>query len=232
MTAEPAGRALLSIHDVMPETLDRVEAVLGLCRDRGIPPLTLLVVPGRAWHADEIERLRAWARAGHELAAHGWFHEIERFGGLWHRLHGLLLSRRVAEHLSLSPEDVLALMQRAHGWFAEHDLPPPQLYVPPAWALGRLPGDAAQRLPFRRIEVLSGIIEVPDWRLTRMPLAGFEADTSLRAAGLSLFNRQQWRLARRRDLPLRIGIHPNDLQLRLADSLQQMLAAPFRYEAY
>lgn len=232
MHVESACRALLSIHDVMPETLDRVDALLALCRAEGTPPPTLLVVPGRAWTAADLERLNAWSREGHALAAHGWFHEIKHFGGLWHRLHGLLISRRVAEHLALNPEERLTLMLRAHAWFAEHDLPAPQLYVPPAWALGRLPPDAAQRLPYRRIEVLSGLIDVSSWRLLKMPLAGFEADTALRAGLLSVFNRQQWRQAARRDRALRIGLHPDDLQLRLAGQLRTMLRAPFAYEAY
>ena len=90
MTGVDAGlapiRALVSIHDVMPETLDRVRGLLARCADINPGPVTLLVVPGRTWDAAGIDQLRAWQAAGHNLAGHGWLHHVERFGGLAHRL--------------------------------------------------------------------------------------------------------------------------------------------------
>ncbi|MFO8026638.1 MAG: DUF2334 domain-containing protein [Opitutales bacterium] len=68
-------KAFLSIHDVMPHTLERVERILYWLKARDVPPVTLLVVPGRPWEAPQIERLRQLAATGHELAAHGWHHE-------------------------------------------------------------------------------------------------------------------------------------------------------------
>ena len=224
--------ALLSIHDVMPETLDRVERILELCEAAGTPPVTLLVVPGRAWQAEDIDRLRTWQQAGHELAAHGWHHRIPHYGGVYHRLHSAVLSRNVAEHLALSPEDVVALMTRSHAWFARHGLPAPSLYVPPAWALGRLPAGAFSRLPFARIEVLRGLIELPAGRLEALPLVGFEADTAWRAAVLGGWNRLQQRRARARRRPLRIGIHPDDPDLRLGQQLRELLRSPLDFRPY
>lgn len=228
----PLTPALLSIHDVMPETLDRVERILDFCETADAGPVTLLVVPGRAWQANDIDRLRSWQQAGHELAAHGWHHRIPRYGGVYHQLHAALLSRNVAEHLALRPEEVEALMGRSQAWFATHDLPAPSLYVPPAWALGRLPAGAFSRLPFARIEVLRGLIELPAGRLDPLPLVGFEADTAWRAAILGGWNRLQQRRARMRRRPLRIGIHPDDPDLRLGRDLRELLGSPFDFRAY
>lgn len=44
-----AVRALVSVHDVMPETLERVQRILDLCAAINPVPLTLLVVPGLGW---------------------------------------------------------------------------------------------------------------------------------------------------------------------------------------
>ncbi len=225
-------RALLSIHDVMPETLERVEAILDFCARQGIPPLTLLVVPGRDWQPAALARLHELAERGHTLAAHGWHHRIPRFGGLYHRLHAAVISRNVAEHLALDPEDVLALMQRSHQWFIDHGLPAPSLYVPPAWALGRLPADGLERLPYRQIEVTRGLLEVATGRLHPLPLVGFEADTPTRALALRTFNAVQRRRARHGRRPLRIGIHPDDFQLGLADSLERLLQSPLEFIPY
>ena len=124
------------MHDVMPETLSLVEDFLAFCSTHAIPPMTLLVVPGCDWRDEQLDRLRDLAGLGHELAAHGWLHRVGTPQSLYHRLHSTLLSRNVAEHLALDGESILALMRRSHAWFAEHDLPAPSLYVPPAWALG------------------------------------------------------------------------------------------------
>ncbi|MDZ7753168.1 MAG: polysaccharide deacetylase family protein [Gammaproteobacteria bacterium] len=229
---DSAGRpaAVVSVHDVMPETLGRVEAVLALAEGLGVPPPTLLVVPGRRWEDDPLRRLGRLAAAGYPLAAHGWSHRVECFGGFYHRLHGAVVSRDVAEHLALDGAGVCALMCRSYGWFAAHGLPSPTLYVPPAWALGPLAAAQRQRLPFAHIEVARGVVEVASGRLRPLPLAGFEADTPLRAAFLRSWNRAQVALAHRR--PLRIGIHPRDLELPLSDQLRALLQRDFRFLSY
>ena len=110
-------RAYLSVHDVMPHTLDRVRALLGGPLSRfpaGHVPL--LVVPGREWNEADLAQLRDWQAAGHPLAGHGWMHRVERYGGWRHRVHAALISRDVAEHLALEAEGILDLMCRCHAW--------------------------------------------------------------------------------------------------------------------
>ncbi|HSM28525.1 MAG TPA: polysaccharide deacetylase family protein [Thioalkalivibrio sp.] len=225
-------RVILSIHDVMPESMDRVEAILAFCAAQGIPPMTLLVVPGRLWQAAQLRRLRSLADQGYTLAAHGWSHRIERFGGIHHRLHAALISRHAGEHLALTGEGVVDLMHRAHGWFADNELPPPDLYVPPAWALGRLPAQAARELPYTRIEVLRGVLAPASGQVEALPLVGFEADTWVRAQWLRGWNRWQLALGRRTGRPVRIGIHPEDFELRLGEALRALLQRPFRFVDY
>jgi predicted deacetylase len=218
------AKAFLSLHDVMPETFDRVRQVISFLAARRIPPLTLLVVPGREWSASQLEQLHKWSEAGHPLAAHGWIHESQPPRSLHHRLHSALLSRRVAEHLSLKGPGIVALMRRSQEWFVLQGLPQPSLYVPPAWALGPVARPLLQTLDLRWVESTRGFLHLQSGQYKVLPLVGYEADTAGRATFLRLWNRFQVEIARRSGRPLRISVHPHDLQLRLAGSLQRLLA--------
>ncbi len=225
-------QALISVHDVMPETLARVNDLVVELQSCGHRAITLLVVPGRCWGTRGIHQLAAWQDAGIELAAHGWRHEAAEVRTPFHRLHAALISRRAAEHLALDPDNIAALMQAAHDWFVDHDLAPPRSYVPPAWALGRIDSERLKRLPYRRIEVTRGFFDIASATLQPLPLTGFEADTALRARFLRCWNRIQLEHAYRTGRPLRIGIHPDDPQLRLAVDLQGMLKMDWRSTCY
>jgi len=214
---------IVSIHDVMPETLDDVEAISAELDSAGWPPATLLVVPGRGWRSRDMERLRRFAMRGHALAGHGWTHRVPRIRGLRHRLHSLLLSRRAAEHYALDELGIRTLIQRCRRWFDVNGLPAPTLYVPPAWALGRTRAARLAGLGFRYIETLSGFYDCDRHRQIRIPVLGFEADTRLRAAALRASNGINRRVARRA-AAVRVSIHPADLRLRLADDLRALIA--------
>lgn len=222
MPSAEGVRALVSVHDVMPETLGRVQRVLDLCAALNPGPLTLLVVPGLGWNPADIERLRAWQSQGHRLAGHGWVHQVERFGGLGHRLHGLLISRRVAEHLALDALGIAHLIRRCHAWFIDQGLGPPDLYVPPAWALGSIGPRDLTALPFARYEVLTGVRDAASARLRPVPLLGYEADTPARAPLIRLWNGLNRRLAQGHGW-LRIAIHPRDPELYLGPDLTRDL---------
>lgn len=209
----------VSVHDVMPETLAEVEHALAILEQLGVRPVTLLIVPGRDWSAPAIARLRALVRAGHILAAHGWHHQAERIGGLYHRLHGLLLSRRVAEHLALDADGILALLARSHAWFVEQGFDPPALYVPPAWAMGAI---SRARLsaagPFDQYEFFGGFFNARTGIWRSSPLLGYEADSWARVLPLRLWNALN-RARASSDSLLRIGIHPHDFNHALAADL-------------
>ncbi len=218
-------RAIVSIHDVMPETLEPVGRILDVLAAAGASPVTLLIVPGRDWSDREIDLLRSWESAGCILAGHGWVHEVSERKTLFHQLHGRLLSRMVAEHLSLDRSAARALVRRCRDWFDEQNLTPPELYVPPAWAMGPLSRRDLDDLPFKRYETARGVYVTCENRFFRLPLVGFEADVSVRAALLRPWNRINVAVARARDLPLRVAIHPFDLDLKLGGDIRALLSA-------
>jgi uncharacterized protein len=220
-------RALLSIHDVMPATRPAVVSLLAQLY-LSVPTLrpsdiTLLVVPGTGWGDGDLLWLHRLARAGHPLAGHGWCHRAPDRRTLWHRLHGMVLSRDAAEHLSRPEHELAALMLRCHAWFAQQDLAAGPLYVPPAWAVGRIGKTALASMPFLLLEDLAGIRLLRQQQHIRLPLAGYEADTDLRAGLLSVNNAAQFHLAKITDRPLRFGLHPFDAGHRLGDRLIQDL---------
>jgi predicted deacetylase len=230
---------LVSIHDLMPHTLERVERILEWLQRLGVPPVTLLVVPGCPWQPWQLERLRELAAEGHHLAAHGWVHTT-RPRRLYHRLHAALISRRVAEHLDLDSAGILQLLRRSGQWFSENGLPSPQLYVPPAWALGSVRRDDLVRAPFAMIETLRGILHLKATTgsaaekvsFQPLPLTGYEADTHLRSYFLRNWNARQCARSVRQQQPLRISIHPDDLELRLANQLEAHIRAQDAFVPY
>lgn len=221
--------------------MDRVESILRWLDELGLPPITLLVVPGKAWSQEQIDRLRHLADSGFVLAAHGWSHHATP-RRLRHRLHAAFISRNVAEHLALDSAGILALLHRSHDWFAANQLPPPTLYVPPAWALGPIQSSDLANSPFHLVETTCGLLRLRGsgardsaggkHRLERLPLTGYEADTVIRAAFLRLWNHSQVKKAIRLERPLRLSIHPDDPQLRLAQQLDTHLRAANRFYGY
>ena len=215
---------LVSIHDVMPVTLGKVCAIFDKLHDANQLPVTLLVVPGLDWQPEQLDTLRALVDRGAELAGHGWCHRAKSIRGLWHRIHSTFVSRDVAEHLALDRAGCVQMMQECFGWFDEHDLPSPDLYVPPAWAMGAARRADLDVLPYERYETMGGVY-VANQGFLKLPMIGFEADTAFRAFACRAWNRMNKGWAERAGA-LRIGIHPNDFELRLGDDVARAVTMP------
>lgn len=210
----------------MPETLADVSELVTICREHDVGRITLLVVPGRDWSGRQLDVLRSWSEQGFQLAGHGWMHRCQSIRGFKHRLHSWLLSRDVAEHLSLTAGGSVQLIQRCADWFDDVGLGHCGLYVPPAWALQRLSLQQLRQVPFRLVETLSGVVWTQSGLRRSLPLVGFEADTGLRKGVVGIFNQCNRLYSQQRARPLRISIHPQDHRLRLARQLHRFLALP------
>ena len=224
------GRAIVSVHDVMPATFDKVRRIVALLDDAGVPPATLLVVPGKDWTPELLAPLKGLAQKGHALAGHGWVHKATCGPRtIFHQGHALLISRNEAEHLSRPREELRDLLRKCYEWFSGVGLHSPDLYVPPAWALGSLSFSDLRDLPFRWYEVLRGFVDAKTGRSRWLPLVGFEADTTFRKVSLRLWNGLNAGMARRVRGPLRISIHPGDLDLLLRADLEGMVRDPWTH---
>ena len=221
-------KALFSVHDVTPDTLSRVRDLVALVEDAGHPPPLLLVVAGMEWTRSHLTELRELHRRGCRLAGHGWSHEAPPPTSLAHRIHALVISRDQAEHLSRSREDVLERVRRCHDWFEHHRLEVSPIYVPPAWALGPLTPADLRELPFRYYSTLTGFVDGATGRKVHLPLVGYEADTRGRRRALRMSNALNRVLGRWTGRPVRIGYHPSDLQLLLAEDARRIAARPWK----
>lgn len=187
--------------------------------------ISILIVPEGRWADGDLACLRSWEQSGHLLGAHGWSHRSGPPRGAYHRLHSALFSRDVAEHLGRPAAEIGDLVERGQRWFESVGLQAPELYVPPAWALGALPLSAFHGTPVRWVETLTGVYDVRRRQFHRVPLAGFEADTRLRASLLRLSNAVNRALASTFSRPLRVAVHPNDLRLLLAPELRALIGS-------
>jgi uncharacterized protein len=212
-----------SVHDVTPSSLERAAHIVDLVIAAGVTGLSILIVPSGTWAESQLMTLRAWEHDGHLLAAHGWTHRSVAPRGAYHRLHSLLFSRDVAEHLGRPAPELIQIVRKAEHWFSDAGLAPPTLYVPPAWALGEMALGDFRGTSFRWVETLSGIHDTATMRSHRLPIVGFEADTWLRARALRLSNRANVGLAHVLRRPIRVAIHPNDFSLALSSQLLELL---------
>ena len=217
-----------SIHDVSPESFGAANELVDRLTAAGPRPLSILVVPSGEWHGHQVDTLIRWERQGHVMAAHGWSHRGGAGRTLYHRIHGRVFSRDAAEHLSKSPQEILGIVRRGEQWFRDAGLRPPALYVPPAWALGDMPLRAFRETAFRWVETLGGIYDVHADRMHRLPLVGFEADTESRRRLLRLSNRLNWTLGAAARRPVRVAVHPHDLDLLLAADLARVMQSSSR----
>ena len=227
--AEPLR--LVSVHDLMPDTMPAVREVVAALDAAGVRPLTLLVVPGHDWSEGQIDWLRTRQAHGDTLAGHGWVHHAGAVRNLYDRLHRRFFSRGVAEHLALETDGICELMIRCHRWFVDAGLHAPEVYVPPAWAMGAVDHAHLRMVPFRLYETLTGFYDAERDRVLRVPLVGYEADTRVRALSLRLSNGFNRMLATVTG-NLRVAIHPQDLNLLLAADLRRMIERPAPCGAY
>jgi len=218
----------VSIHDVMPEVLEEVQRLVAWLRQRSVAPITLLIVPGRSWQSHQLDLLRDLLADGAVLAGHGWLHTAVSTRTIGHRLHAATLSRDVAEHLSRTPEQVVALIRCCAAWFPASRLPSPELYVPPAWAMG-VPDRLLSDHGFRWFERLGSVYDSRRRRRCWLPLIGFETDTQLRAMVVRCWNRLDLSVASTARRTVRIALHPHDLQLRLAGQIEPALRRCARF---
>ncbi len=214
-------KASVSIHDVMPHTMQNIKELIDICSQFGITKPTLLIVPNQDWSQNEIDELKKWQKQGFPIAAHGWRHECDKINNLWHKIHSKLISRKVAEHLSLDQNEVSDLMDRSGAWFVENGLEHPEIYVPPAWALGTTSMRTLSHKPYKIVETLSGFLLPHLKHRVSLPLVGFEADTIWRAVALKFFNSLAMNFHFGR--AVRISLHPQDHHLLLKSDLERIL---------
>ena len=211
----------ISIHDVSPENISIIENIVNILNLKyNIKKLSLLIIPGLDWNKNQIDKLKYWQTQGIQIAAHGWTHVSQKKKSFFHIIHSFLISKDCAEHLSKKRSEIVYLINKSYNWFIKNNFESPILYVPPAWALGKLNRKDIVFLPFKIIECTTGMLHKGEYRF--LPLIGFEAKTRIRAHLLKFFNGINFILGRLVGI-VRITVHPNDFNLLLSDDANMYL---------
>lgn len=131
-------KLISTIHDVCHETFPQVMEIKTILAQAGVEKLIFLIIPLSGWEKKQLQELSLLQRQGHILGAHGLRHEILFKKKVYHRIHSKFFSRNAAEHLGISRESGKKLITESYRWFEKSSLEPPDLYVPPAWTLGKV----------------------------------------------------------------------------------------------
>lgn len=206
---------LITIHDVTPALMPRIEVLWALCESRGVSP-GLLVVPD--WHGETAmesdpkfaEWLRARAAQGAEIFLHGERHdevgsprtfgdEIRAFGKTNKESEFLTLNYAAAR------ERIDRGVTRLRGMGLE-----PIGFVPPAW-LAKAETHRAVRDAGLRVSEDDGAVYVHSPEKTiSSPVVRWSGRGAFRAYGSVLFERLRWWF-QRGERVMRLALHPGDL---------------------
>ncbi len=218
-SAEPS--LVVSLHDVSPLTRPIFEPMLAELAALGVERCSLLVIPDhhRRRHmladAGFCRWLETLARQGHELVAHGYYHQrVPRPSESWRqRVTTRVYTQGEGEFYDLSKEEAAGLLARAKADFGKLDAPPPVGFIAPAWLLSNPARGAVREAGFRYTTFLTGVEDfaaggsgfIPARSLVYSPRNRWRRVCSLGYnAGLA-----QWL----KSAPLmRLGLHPPDCQ--------------------
>ena len=215
-------KSYISIHDVAPHNLGDIENIIQILINQFyINKICILVIPGLNWKKHQIQKLRSWQNDCIEIAAHGWNHQAEPTKSFYHKIHSVIMSDNCAEHLSKDKKTIFNIMKNSYDWFIINGFQKPRLYVPPAWALGKIKTQDLSQFNFTHFECTTGVIYNKKYRF--VPLLGFEERTIIKSLVRRFFNFLNYFMAYFTGI-IRIAIHPDDFNLYLKKDVFKYLS--------
>ena len=136
---------VVSLHDVSPLTREVFTRMLRELAEVGVTKTSLLVIPDHHHRGPMLKDtgfcrwLEGLAKAGHEIVAHGYYHQRAEHGDetVWQRWMNSIYTQGEGEFYDLSNEEAADLLARAKEDFAKLDVPAPTGFIAPAWLLER-----------------------------------------------------------------------------------------------
>ena len=219
MTRGSKERALVvSLHDVSPHTRAECAAILEQLRALGVPHASLLVIPDHhhKGHMLADAAFAAWLReqaaAGHEIVAHGYYHQRSRRDreSVQAKLTTRFYTADEGEFYDLDRSTATGLVTKARAEFTQLGVDTAG-FIAPAWLLS---AEAENALRDVQCEYTTRLATVLDLR-TGHTFASQSQVWSVRSGWrrqISLaWNALLFRRLRENPL-LRISIHPVDLR--------------------
>lgn len=214
----PAPRALIvSLHDVSPRTRAACARILDGLASQGVARAALLVIPDhhRRGHFLADAEFCAWLvemeRAGHEIVAHGYYHQRARREGEspMQKIATRVYTAGEGEFFDLDRATARALVARANAELTQAGLTP-HGFIAPAWLLGAEAEAALRGLEVEyttRLATLHDLRRGVEWRSQSLC---WSVRAAWRRAVSLAWNAALFRALRSNPL-LRIAIHPVDI---------------------
>lgn len=206
---------LVTIHDVAPPLMPKVERLWELCVARKVTP-GLLVVPD--WHGTApiegdaacVAWIRARAAEGAEIFLHGERHdEVGSPRGWQDELRAFGRTNREGEFLTLDYAAARERIDRGLGRVRALGLAPVG-FVPPAWLARPDTHQAARDAGLATSEDDGAIYAFRAARVIASPVVRWSSRGALRAYGSLVQAQLRWTLQRGTGV-MRIALHPADL---------------------
>ncbi len=209
---------VVSLHDVSPHTRADTDRLLAALRGADVNRTSLLVVPDhhRRGHFLDDPAFCAWltARAndGHEIVAHGYFHQRPRQSGetLRAQLTTRFYTADEGEFFDLPEAEALALLEKSKAEFARGGWHPSG-FIAPAWLLGAAAERAARTAGFTYTTRLGGVSRLDGTAAWVSQSLVWSVRSAWRRVVSIGWNGTLFHRLRANPL-LRIGLHPPDLR--------------------
>lgn len=214
----PIRSLVVSLHDVSPHTQPECAAILGELRALGVPHASLLVIPDHHHkghmlaNANFAAWLREQAAAGHEIVAHGYYHQRARRTGesVPAKLTTRFYTADEGEFYDLDRATATALVAQARQEFAQLGVTTAG-FIAPAWLLSAEAENALRDLHCEYTTRLASVLDLRTGRATASQSQVWSVRSGWRRQMSLAWNALLFRRLRKNPL-LRISIHPVDLR--------------------
>jgi predicted deacetylase len=227
-------QTLVSLHDVTPAHLGRLERAETLLRDTGVTAVAYFLVPDfhrRHPIADDTS-FRAWCLRPRpysiEWVLHGYYHLEDAVtsgsSGLSAAIARRTMTAGEGEFLALSTDEQRNRLIRGREAVASIVGVAPRAFVAPAWLFNRTLPPLLAELGFRYTEDHLTVMDAQVGTVRRCPAVTWATRSTIRRVGSRVVGPITYEIARRLG-PLRIALHPFDLDHpRTADQARRLIA--------
>jgi len=227
-------QALVSLHDVTPAHLDRLDRAEALFREAGVAHVAYFLVPDfhRAHSIAADTAFKAWCARPRpysiEWVLHGYYHLEDAKASQSRRLSAEIARQTMTagegEFLALSACEQRERLIRGREAFESIVGVAPRVFVAPAWLFQKTLPPLLAELGFRYTEDHLAVRDVQAGASRRCPAVTWATRSTIRRVGSRVVCPIAYEIARRLG-PLRIAVHPLDLDhARTADQARRLIA--------